>query len=333
MTVTASALAGCKAHSSAAQPPPSSHSPVGSSAGTPPAPVASSSPTPVSSARERIAAGQRIATGERVADVRAVGKQPPADVPATTVIDAATPARLSMSVSRILFASAPVVVTASVTDPAGIASGAHEAELLGVPLLLTHHDDAVAAGATPTAQVLTDELTRLGATSVLAEGASAAEVTADDPGVQVVTTADDAHGVAVPNAGAPTVLVQNGPGPGSVVAAAAAATAHAAGDIVVGFRGADPRADVNAIAALAKNPPTAVLAVGGAFGSPDQLAARIAVASTGTMLPGGGQRFFPDGDWWRSTATPVAPGSACSAHKICRAASRAPSSWPRPISR
>ena len=218
---------------------------------------------------------------------------PPADLPATTVIDAATPARLSVSVSRALFASSPVVVTASVTDPAGVASGAHEAELIGVPLLLTHHNDAAPAGAMPTAQVLADELTRLGATSVLAMGASAAEVAAADPGVQVVTTAADAHGVAVANAGAPTVLVQNGAGAGSVIAADATATAHAAGDIVVGFRGADPRADANAIAALAKNPPTTVLAVGGAFGPPDRLAARIAVAGTGTMLPGGGQLFFP----------------------------------------
>ena len=48
---------------------------------------------------------------------------PPEGLPATTVIDAATPARLSVSVSRALFASAPLVVTASVTDPAGVASG------------------------------------------------------------------------------------------------------------------------------------------------------------------------------------------------------------------
>ena len=216
---------------------------------------------------------------------------PPEGLPATTVIDAATPARLSVSVSRALFASAPVVVTASVTDAAGVAAGAHEAELIGVPLLLTHNDDAAPAGATPTAQVFADEVTRLGATSVLAIGASAADVAAADPGVQVVTTAPDAHGIAQP-ADTMTVLVQNGAGAGGV-ATAAAATAHAAGDIVVGFRGADPRADANAIAALAKNPPTTVLAVGGAFGAPDRLATRVAVASTGKVLPGGGQLFFP----------------------------------------
>ena len=62
---------------------------------------------------------------------------------------------------------------------------------------------------------------------------------------------------------------------------------------MIAVRGADPRADPAAIAALAAAPPRQVLAIGAGFGSAAQLASRVAVAQTGVQLPGGGQILFP----------------------------------------
>jgi hypothetical protein len=55
----------------------------------------------------------------------------------------------------------------------------------------------------------------------------------------------------------------------------------------------DPRTDPKTIAALAERQPTHVLALGDAFGDVGQLSNRVAVASTGVQLPGGGQVLFP----------------------------------------
>jgi hypothetical protein len=70
-------------------------------------------------------------------------------------------------------------------------------------------------------------------------------------------------------------------------------TARAAGGRVIAVRGADPRADPAAIAALSAARPRQVLAVGTGFGSAALLASRVAVAQTGVQLPGGGQILFP----------------------------------------
>jgi hypothetical protein len=56
---------------------------------------------------------------------------------------------------------------------------------------------------------------------------------------------------------------------------------------------ADPRADPDAVGALAAAKPAHVLAVGAGFGAVDRLRSRLAVAATGTQLPGGGQVVFP----------------------------------------
>ncbi len=76
-------------------------------------------------------------------------------------------------------------------------------------------------------------------------------------------------------------------------ARAAAATAAVAGASVVAVHGNDPRADPRAIKALSRHKPHQVLAVGRDFGRPKRLRARLAVAETGTQLPGGGQVMFP----------------------------------------
>jgi hypothetical protein len=67
------------------------------------------------------------------------------------------------------------------------------------------------------------------------------------------------------------------------------ATARAAGLPVHVLRTPDPRADADLVTRLSRAPQEKVLALGGAFGSPEQLQQRLAVARTGVQLPGGGQ--------------------------------------------
>lgn len=71
------------------------------------------------------------------------------------------------------------------------------------------------------------------------------------------------------------------------------ATVRAAGLPLVDAPGADPRAPSAAVQALARATPTHVLALGAAFGPGDRLAERVATATTGVELPGGGQLYFP----------------------------------------
>ena len=74
--------------------------------------------------------------------------------------------------------------------------------------------------------------------------------------------------------------------------AVAAATARAAGLPVVDVPGADPRATSAAVQALTGV--DTVVAVGSSFGDAARLGPRVASASTGVELPGGGQLVFPD---------------------------------------
>jgi hypothetical protein len=67
------------------------------------------------------------------------------------------------------------------------------------------------------------------------------------------------------------------------------ATARAAGLPVHVLRTPDPRADADLVTRLSRAPDEKVLALGGAFGSPEQLQQRLAVVRTGVQLPGGGQ--------------------------------------------
>lgn len=74
---------------------------------------------------------------------------------------------------------------------------------------------------------------------------------------------------------------------------AAIATARAAGLPVHVVTTGDPRALAADVDALADLEPTEVLGLGTAFLTPDLLATRVATASTGVQLPGGGQLVFP----------------------------------------
>jgi hypothetical protein len=85
------------------------------------------------------------------------------------------------------------------------------------------------------------------------------------------------------------VLVESGE-----AGVAAAATARASGARVVPVAGTDPRADADALGALAEEPlAERVVALGGGFGPADRLRGRLGVAATGVQLPGGGQVLFP----------------------------------------
>ncbi|PVU83760.1 hypothetical protein DDP54_13020 [Cellulomonas sp. WB94] len=100
------------------------------------------------------------------------------------------------------------------------------------------------------------------------------------PVVPAFSPAATPSGTLVLTDGAPTHL-------------AALATARAAGVPVQVVPGGDPRLFATAVDALGVVRPTAVLALGSVFGTPELLAARVAAAATGVQLPGGGQLVFP----------------------------------------
>jgi len=74
---------------------------------------------------------------------------------------------------------------------------------------------------------------------------------------------------------------------------AALATIRAAGVPVLDVPGGDPRATTPGVQAIAAAAPDHAVALGAAFGPPDQLARRMAAARTGALLGGGGQLIFP----------------------------------------
>lgn len=74
---------------------------------------------------------------------------------------------------------------------------------------------------------------------------------------------------------------------------AALATIRAAGVPVLDTPGGDPRATTPGVQAIAAAAPDHTVALGAAFGAPDQLARRVAAARTGALLGGGGQLVFP----------------------------------------
>lgn len=198
---------------------------------------------------------------------------------AASVIAEKTATMTSVRMSQLLFASAPAAVLTS-SDLVSLTQAAASARRLGVPVLIT---DGVAAGAAEGA--VANEVRRLGCSHVLTVGAAA-------PIDGVPTVSDASQLLVAPPRPLETtaVLVPVSNDPGVV---AASATARAASATVIEVHGADPRADPAAIEALSEARPKHAVAVGGGFGSAQTLASRVAVATTGAQLPGGGQRIFP----------------------------------------
>lgn len=200
--------------------------------------------------------------------------------PVTSVLTGAAAVVAGETAER-LFASAPVVVVASPSRPAYLASAARSALHAHAPLLLTSPQTSETA-----------QIKALDPRAVLAVGVAGSVLKAQLPGISVVTGP-----AMLPATKAPTPLghlvVLVHPGDSDAATLAAATTARVAGARVITVRGDDPRADPAAIAALSAAQPRQVLAIGAGFGPVSQLTSRIAVAETGTQLPGGGQVLFP----------------------------------------
>ena len=215
-----------------------------------------------------------------------------------SVLAASAPGDLTARFARTLFATAPVVVVAA---PGGAAlhAAAGAARAAHAPLLLFAPGKAAS---------LATAVRALHPAAVLAVGLTAAgrgALTAGLPGVRVVSSARElpAAGVPVPlrrvavlvpvPATAPAPGQAGSTGEASAEITAVSMTARAADAAVIGVAGTDPRADPAAIAGLARQRPSAVIAVGAQFGPVARLASRLAVAESGRQLPGGGQVMFP----------------------------------------
>jgi hypothetical protein len=221
--------------------------------------------------------------------------------PPTTSVLAGPADVVAAAAAARLFASAPVVVLANADRTADVTAAAARARQAHSPLLLI---SAAAGGPKParsgrrsatmtSASVLVrTEIRALHAREILGLGVAAQRLSAQLPGVRVIT-----NPAAVPatTASRPlshvVVLVRRRDA--SVGTKAATATARDAGARIIVVRGSDPRADPAAITALAAARPRQVLAIGARFGPPATLAARVAVAETRIQLPGGGQVLFP----------------------------------------
>ncbi|QHT58304.1 hypothetical protein GXP71_08820 [Cellulomonas sp. H30R-01] len=232
-----------------------------------------------------------------------------------TVLPAASAETAALEVVRTLVARAPVVVLADAADPAAQDAAIREGARLGAPVLLG------GPGVPP--DVLAAELERLGTRWAVAVGATApvpdgvTVVRADgaSPAPATSPSADATPTAASPSAsrGTRASASPSGTGTGAlprtappapvestvlltgVTGALPVAVANAAvmGVEALDVPGGDPRALAGTVQALAQRRPAHVVALGDGFGAPDRLAARVATASTGVELPGGGQLVFP----------------------------------------
>jgi hypothetical protein len=200
---------------------------------------------------------------------------------AASVLADAAPDVLTAEFAKALFVTSPVVVVATESGPALEAAvpadvAAH-APLL-VARMITPQLVATVSGLRPRA--------------VLLVGLPRAVLAARLPGVQVVSRAAQLPLTGVP-APLSRVAVLVGVARDDPAITAVETTAAAAGATVVGVQGGDPRADPSAIEALARLRPREVIGVGSEFGPASRLVSRVAVAETGSQLPGGGQVLFP----------------------------------------
>lgn len=222
-------------------------------------------------------------TPHGAADRHAVVAAPRA---ATTVLDAEPGADSAIATAAALFRAAPLVLVP--TDDRTTATAAALAPRLGAPVLPVPPDG-------PHRTEWRREIDRLSPEALLAVGAEAADAVRagfPDLPVHTVERATSALPAGVPRVTPPrpvdvTLLVD-----ADRDDAAAVATAKAAGATIV-VTGADPRADPKAITALHAHPPRTVVALGGEFGPVERLRDRVAVATRGAQLVGGGQLVLP----------------------------------------
>jgi hypothetical protein len=210
--------------------------------------------------------------------------RPPAS--ATTVLSGPA-GEIAASAAQSFFASAPVIVLADPGRPAALQAAASDAVRLHAPLLLT-----ATAGQALVSRALQAQIHGLKPRAVLAVGVPGSELAASLRGIRVVSDLAMLPATTAPAALDQVALLvrQRYYGAGAV---AAVSTARAAGARVIGVSGHDPQTDPAVIAELAAMRPREVVAIGAGFGPAGLLAPRLAVAETGTQLPGGGQVLFP----------------------------------------
>jgi hypothetical protein len=178
--------------------------------------------------------------------------------------------------------ASPTATTAPVAAP-GDRAWAAEIRRLN-PQVVYAADPVVAA----------DVTTALPAVKVVTDAAKLPHTSAPKPlsGLTVFVPAFDR---TVPTKVSPTpALDPNDPADSANVGAiASAASALAVGARVITLSVDDPRDGACSVEALSAHHPDKVLAVGHDFGSPSLVADRVATASTGEQIPGGGAMFFP----------------------------------------
>ena len=207
---------------------------------------------------------------------------------------AGSPAGISAATARLLLSAAPSAVIADAASRSAVTAAAGIADRAHAPLLLMSAGDAAGAQAS----ALRAAIRALRPRAVLPVGIAAADLSADLPGVRVVTSASGLPAAGLTAATAPlrrvALLVHmRRQRAESAVAIAAATTARAAGAQVIYLPGYDPGTDPAAIRALAASKPIRVVGIGARFGPDRLLAERVALAETGVQLPGGGQVLFP----------------------------------------
>ncbi|NED96909.1 hypothetical protein G1H11_16505 [Phytoactinopolyspora alkaliphila] len=253
------------------------------------------------------------------------------------VLSAATAGERAARTSEMVFDHAPVVVLAAADDLPAQAAAAPVAVGLGVPLLLApgepsadarHSEDEIqrldpqavlAFGAS--ASRWAEDLGGVEVSRAPDDPRDLSELTGVDLGEPVEVDGEDVVTAVAgldpgnPQSGGEPVAASSFPrvAPGEPLEnltvltdpdegnLAAAATARASGARVLVTDEADPRADPDLIAALAREDTDGndeadtvrALALGDSFGSPETLRKRLAVAATGRELPGGGQVLFP----------------------------------------
>ena len=217
------------------------------------------------------------------------------------------------SLAERLFASAPVVVVAGPGQSAELAA-ARSAQRAHAPLLLAsaRPGQAEAAGATGKAvravqagpgrssgpagvvtALLRAQIKALDPRAVLAVGMAGNVQAARLPGIHVVTDPAMLPATKAPSPlGRLALLVR--PGDGDPATLAAVTTARVAGARVIAVRGADPRADPDAIAALSAARPRQVIAIGAGFGPAGPLAELKEFVQSAVA---GGGRAHPVEDW------------------------------------
>ncbi|WEV78175.1 hypothetical protein O9K63_00225 [Janibacter cremeus] len=207
-----------------------------------------------------------------------------ADAVAEPIVAAAGASAASVASSRAAFAASDVVFLATGDSVDQLADNSREAHL---PLLVAGHDDVAA------------EIDRLGAdTLVVAEGSDAPEALTDDHATIEVDPDATTEAMSLPSldtddAHAPVTAVLDPTADHDRSAAVVTANVRAAGGHAIEVPGGDPRATRATVRATTAAKETSWVAVGGSFGTSEQLAARVETATSVPQLPGGGQTVFP----------------------------------------